>query len=49
VPLAVPAAPPAIDLDTAELDKIIGVKGNNGGVYALGGRGATRSRRTGCR
>ena len=36
-PLAAPAAPaaqPAIDLDTAELDKIIGVKGNPvGGVY----------------
>jgi len=32
-----PAAPPAIDLDTAELDKIMGVKGNNnGGVYAFG-------------
>ena len=30
------AAPPAIDLDTAQLDQIIGVKGqNNGGVYAL--------------
>jgi hypothetical protein len=28
---------PAIDLDTAELDKIIGVKGNaNGGVYQFG-------------
>jgi hypothetical protein len=36
-PLAPPAAPasqPAIDLDTAELDQIIGVKGQpNGGVY----------------
>src|SRR5215216_1693926 len=36
-PLAPPAAPgsqPAIDLDTAQLDQIIGVKGNaNGGVY----------------
>jgi hypothetical protein len=32
-----PAAPPAIDLDTAQLDSIIGVKGqNNGGVYAFG-------------
>jgi hypothetical protein len=32
-----PATPPAIDLDTAELDKIIGAKGsNNGGVYAFG-------------
>jgi hypothetical protein len=30
------AAPPAIDLDTAQLDQIIGVKGqNNGGVYAF--------------
>src|SRR5262245_21868949 len=29
--------PPAIDLDTAQLDQIIGVKGtNNGGVYAFG-------------
>ena len=36
-PLAMPAAappPPAIDLDTAQLDQIIGVKGQaNGGVY----------------
>jgi Domain of Unknown Function (DUF1259) len=36
-PLAAPmpaATPPAIDLDTAQLDQIIGVKGtNNGGVY----------------
>jgi hypothetical protein len=35
-PLAAPAAapPPAIDLDTAQLDQIIGVKGQaNGGVY----------------
>jgi hypothetical protein len=36
-PLAPPtpaAAPPSIDLDTAQLDQIIGVKGtNNGGVY----------------
>jgi Domain of Unknown Function (DUF1259) len=31
---AAPAAPPPIDLDTAQLDQIIGVKGqNNGGVY----------------
>jgi uncharacterized protein DUF1259 len=31
---AAPAAPPAIDLDTTQLDQIIGVKGNaNGGVY----------------
>ena len=30
------AAPPAIDLDTAQLDQIIGAKGqNNGGVYAF--------------
>jgi len=39
-PLAAPAAPaaqPAIDLDTAELDKIMGVKGRaNGGVYQFG-------------
>ena len=29
-----PATPPAIDLDTAQLDQIIGVKGQaNGGVY----------------
>ena len=34
VPPAPAAAPPAIDLDTARLDQIIGVKGtNNGGVY----------------
>lgn len=31
------AAPPAIDLDTAQLDQIIGVKGQaNGGVYQFG-------------
>ena len=38
-PLAPPAnpPPPAIDLDTAQLDQIIGVKGNaNGGVYQFG-------------
>jgi len=39
-PLTAPAAPaaqPAIDLDTAELDKIMGVKGRaNGGVYQFG-------------
>src|SRR6476619_5143104 len=30
------SAPPAIDLDTAQLDQIIGAKGqNNGGVYAF--------------
>ena len=39
-PLAAPAspppAPPAIDLDTAQLDQIIGAKGQpNGGVYQL--------------
>ena len=34
-----PAAPPAIDLDTAQLDQIIGVKGQaNGGVYQFGVR-----------
>src|SRR5262249_56581376 len=33
-PPAAAAAPPAIDLDTAQLDQIIGAKGNNnGGVY----------------
>jgi Domain of Unknown Function (DUF1259) len=33
-PSAPPATPPAIDLDTAQLDQIIGAKGqNNGGVY----------------
>jgi hypothetical protein len=32
-----PSAPPAIDLDTAQLDQIIGAKGtNNGGVYQFG-------------
>jgi hypothetical protein len=39
-PLQAPApaaAPPAIDLDTAQLDQIMGVKGtNNGGVYQFG-------------
>ncbi|MFL6796155.1 MAG: DUF1259 domain-containing protein [Xanthobacteraceae bacterium] len=31
------AAPPAIDLDTAQLEQIMGVKGtNNGGVYQFG-------------
>lgn len=38
-PLAAPApaAPPAVDLDTAQLDQIIGAKGqNNGGVYQFG-------------
>ena len=34
---AAPATPPAIDLDTAQLDQIIGVKGQaNGGVYQFG-------------
>jgi len=33
-PAAAPAAPPAVDLDMAKLDEIIGAKGqNNGGVY----------------
>jgi hypothetical protein len=32
-----PGTPPAIDLDTAQIDQIIGAKGtNNGGVYAMG-------------
>jgi hypothetical protein len=36
-PPAAPANPPAIDLDTAQLDQIIGVKGQaNGGVYQFG-------------
>jgi Domain of Unknown Function (DUF1259) len=36
-PTAVPAAPPAVDLDTAKLDTIIGAKGQaNGGVYQFG-------------
>src|ERR1700704_4459431 len=36
-PPAAPASPPAIDLDTAQLDQIIGAKGqNNGGGYAFG-------------
>jgi hypothetical protein len=31
-----PAPPPAIDLDTAQIDQILGAKGNNnGGVYAV--------------
>jgi hypothetical protein len=34
---APPASPPAIDLDTAQLDQIIGAKGQaNGGVYQFG-------------
>jgi hypothetical protein len=36
-PPAAPATPAPIDLDTAQLDQIIGAKGqNNGGVYAFG-------------
>jgi hypothetical protein len=36
-PPASAATPPAIDLDTAQLDQIMGVKGtNNGGVYQFG-------------
>jgi hypothetical protein len=36
-PPAPPASPPAIDLDTAQLDQIIGAKGQaNGGVYQMG-------------
>jgi hypothetical protein len=36
-PRSAPATPPAIDLDTAQLDQIIGVKGQaNGGVYQFG-------------
>ncbi len=36
-PPAAPAPAPAIDLDTAQLDQIIGVKGQaNGGVYQFG-------------
>ena len=36
-PPSAPAAQPAIDLDTAQLDQIIGHKGNpNGGVYGFG-------------
>jgi hypothetical protein len=36
-PPAAPAQPPAIDLDTTQLDQIIGAKGQaNGGVYQFG-------------
>ncbi len=36
-PPAAAASPPAIDLDTAQLDQIIGAKGQaNGGVYQMG-------------
>jgi len=46
--VAAAASPPAIDLDTAQLDQIIGVKGqNNGGVYAFAVRDVTRSAKAG--
>src|SRR5271170_947653 len=36
-PAAAPNPPPAIDLDTAQLDQVIGVKGQaNGGIYQFG-------------
>jgi hypothetical protein len=36
-PPAPPASPPAVDLDTAQIDQIIGAKGtNNGGVWGMG-------------
>ena len=36
-PAAAPAKPPAIDLDTAALDRALGAKGsNNGGIYQFG-------------
>jgi hypothetical protein len=36
-PPSPPASPPAIDLDTAQIDQIIGAKGsNNGGIYGIG-------------
>jgi hypothetical protein len=36
-PPAAAAAPPAVDLDTTQLEQIMGVKGqNNGGIYAFG-------------
>jgi hypothetical protein len=39
-PMTAPAsssAPPAVDFDTAQIDKIIGAKGqNNGGIYQIG-------------
>ena len=36
-PAAAPASPPAIDLDTAAIDQLLGAKGtNNGGVYQFG-------------
>jgi hypothetical protein len=41
------APPPAIDLDTAQLDQIIGVKGHANGAYTSSAcLGAIRSRRT---
>jgi Domain of Unknown Function (DUF1259) len=52
-PLTAPAAPaqqPAVDLDTAQLDQILGVKGNaNGGCISSPCHGATRSPKTVCR
>src|SRR6185436_6852347 len=34
---AAPATPPPVDLDTAQLDQIVGAKGTaNGGVYQFG-------------
>ena len=36
-PVAAPASPPAIDLDTAAIDQLLGAKGtNNGGIYQFG-------------
>src|SRR5256885_12054249 len=36
-PAAAPASPPAIDLDTAAIDQLLGAKGtNNGGIYQFG-------------
>jgi hypothetical protein len=36
-PAAAPASPPAMDLDTAAIDQILGAKGaNNGGILAYG-------------
>ena len=47
---AAPASqPPAVDLDTAQLDQIIGVKGQaNGGVYQFNVKRRDPSRRTAC-
>ena len=51
-PMQAPAAaapPPAIDLDTAQIDQIIGVKGQaNGGVYQLACRAAIPSPKAAC-